>query len=134
MHTATAPQDQRFALLFFIIGAIGIPPAVYLLSALGASILDSASPLIPSNQHTGFAVASTLFAWGMTLFLGYARAMFQQPWRWRRLLWRGTVLYNATLGALFAALIREPNIATAWFALLTILAAIALRRLPPQKA
>jgi hypothetical protein len=127
--TPAPPRDQHFALLFFVVGAIGIPFAIKILSMLH----NDPAGEVPLAT---FFVCYTLFAWGMTLFVGYARALINRPWRWRRLLWQGTVAYNALLTAIsIGASVDKLNPVCVWFALLTTLAGIALyNNSAPQKA
>jgi hypothetical protein len=129
--TASAARDRWFALPYLIIGALGILPALYILGFMGIAVLDG-RPLhiwfdaLP--RIVTFAAASSIFSAGMTLFVGYTKAIRARAWHRRVALWRATIAYNALL-ALTSIVVAGTSglVACAWFIGLALLARIPLR-------
>jgi hypothetical protein len=127
--TSPVPRERIIAAIFLTIGGIGIPPALCLITAFGAAMLDGlkeAPGKLLVTALLGLAL-TTMFTWGMALWLGYIKTVRGKGAPWRALLWRGTIAYNALLGLAAALVAGLFNPVLLWFAALVTLAAVAHR-------
>jgi hypothetical protein len=130
-NVTTTARDRWFALPYLVIGALGILPALYFLGFIGISVFDG-RPLgmwfetLP--RLLIFGLFSSIFSAGMTLFVGYTKAIRARDWPRRAMLWRATVAYNLLL-SLCSVVIAGPDALpmSAWFVGLALLALIPLR-------
>lgn len=127
--TSPVPRERIIAAIFLTVGAVGIPPALFLLAAFGGAMLDSLKEASGKLLVTALLAVglTTMFTWGMALWAGYIKTVRGKGAAWRGLLWRGTIAYNALLGLGAALAGGGPNIGVLWFAALVTLAAVAHR-------
>lgn len=127
--TSPVPRERVIAAIFLTVGGIGIPPALFIVSAFGAAMLDGLKEppgKLLVTALLGLAL-TTMFTWGMALWLGYIKTVRGKGAPWRALLWRGTIAYNALLGLAAALAGGLLNPVILWFAALVALAAVAHR-------
>jgi hypothetical protein len=123
--TRAAPSDRWFAVPFLLVSFVGIPPALFMLFAGGAAAMDTYRFQERIMVTLMVAGLTTLFLCGMTLFVGYFRALSNERWAGRPRLWSATIAFNS-LGLLGGLVSLNPIIA-AWFTTLVTFAAFARR-------
>ena len=95
---------RTIARIFFVVGCLGLPLALFGLIVFGGVLAED--PSVDNLVNAG--VVALVIVAGFYLFVGYAQRMSDRPFRLPPpLLWKATIIYN-TVGLIAAVLLYWP--------------------------